>query len=171
MAEMKIKNLSKIQTDLRRRITQSLRSKDIREGIGEIVVDQIQREKKPVTSKATLAWRKYLEQANKVSKNYSRNSINITFTGELLNDLRKNVKAKFSVGKSSFVIEHSKKKHKKYKKPDGKKTKGLVKTYKQIQGFLEAKGYEYLTFSRTSKKRVIKFVRLKVLSKINKINK
>lgn len=168
MAVIRIKNLKQVQTAIRKEITKGLRAPEIRNGVGEIVVDQIQKEPIPVRSKATIAWRKYLEKGNKTSSRYSRGRINITFTGELLNDLKNNVKARFGAGKAEFVISQSKKKHKKYKKPDGKPVKGVAQSYEAIGDFLAAKGYNYLTFSSKSKKRVIQFIREKLFKNIGK---
>lgn len=162
MAKLRVKNLNKVRTNIRKRVTKALRDKSIREGVGEIVVDQIQKEPVPVTSEATKSWRKYLEKNNPTSIRYNRRFINITFTGELLKDLMKNVKAKFSKGSVEYVIEHSDKKHKKYKKPNGRPLKGTRKSYSEISDFIIDKGYDYLTFSEKSKTRVIRFIRDKV---------
>lgn len=166
MAKLKVKNLSKVQISIRKEITKALRDKDIRDGVGAIVVDQIQKEPIPVSSKVTLAWRKYLEKGNQVAKQYKRNFINITFTGELLADLKNNVKASFTAGKAEYVIEQSDKKHKKYKKPNGKTVKGERKTYKEISEFVIDKGYNYLTFSSKSKKRVIEFIKKELFKRL-----
>ena len=159
MAKLKIKNLRQVKTSIRKEITKGLRDKKIREGVGEIIVDQIQGEPVPVTSKVTTAWRKYLEKGNTPSSRYSRSQINITFTGDLLKDLKNNVKARFGAGKAEYVIEQSNKKHKKYKTPDGKPIKGDRQSYKDISDFIIKRGYNYLTFSSQSKKRVIEFIR------------
>lgn len=160
MATLKVTNLSRVKTNVRKQITKSLRDESFRRGVGEIVTDQIQNEKIPVSSKATRAWRKYLEKGNKpLDPNYDPDFINITFTGEQLKDLRQNVKARLGNTRAEFVIEHSNKKHKKYKKPNGKVTQGSVKTYKQISQFIIAKGYNYLRFSRKSKERVTEFIK------------
>jgi hypothetical protein len=166
MAKLKIKNLNQVQTSIRKQITKAARSPEIRKGVGEIIVDQIQKEPVPVTSKVTLAWRKYLEKANKTDSAYKRGSINITFTGELLADLKKNIKARIGAGKIEYVVEHSDKNHKKYKKPNGKLSKGAIKTYKDISELIIAKGYNYLTFSSKSKKRVLKFIQANIFRKL-----
>lgn len=159
MAKLKITNLKQVQTKIRQDLTKILRSKEVRQTVGEIVVSQIQEEITPVTSEKTIAMRKYYEKKNKTSAKYMREFINITFTGELLNDLMKNVKARFTGGNSDYVIEHSDKTHKKYKKPNGKTTGGSPKKYKEIQGYLEKLGYDYLKFSDKSKERVIEFIK------------
>jgi hypothetical protein len=115
MAKIKVKNLNKVQSSLRKKIRKALRSPNIREGVGEIVVDQIQDDSVPVQSEATIAWRKYYEKANETSPRYNRSKINFTFTGDLLKDLMKNVKARFDLNRAEFIIEQSNKKHKKYK--------------------------------------------------------
>ena len=166
MAKLKITNLSRVKTDIRKKMTKALRNPDIRDGVGEIVVDQIQKERKPVTSAATKAWRKYLERGNKTSNRYNSNYINMTFTGDLLKDLKDNIKARFVRGEVEYVIEQSDKKHKKYKKPDGKPVTGQSKSFKQISEYLNKNGHEYLIFSNKSKKRVIEYIRDKVFNMI-----
>ena len=74
MAKVKITNLSQLGNNLRKQVTKTLRDESFRRGVGEIVVDQIQKEPIPVSSKATKEWRKYLEKGNKTSNRYSRNT-------------------------------------------------------------------------------------------------
>lgn len=170
MAKVSVLNVKKVESKIKQDIRKVLRDKEVRTGVAEIVVDQIQKEKVPVTSEATKAWRKYLEQGNTTSNRYERPFINITFTGELLADLIKNIKASFTGGKSEYVIEHSDKKHKKYRKPNGKPLKGEAQSYKQIQGHLKRNGYEYLVFSNENLKRVIEFVKKTLFDKLKKGN-
>lgn len=163
MAKLTVTNLKNVQSQVRKKITLALRNPDIRKGVGEIIVDQIKKEPVPVTSNATIAWRKYWEKANQTDQAYNRRNINITFTGELLMDLMKNVKAKFNRGSVSYIIEQSNKKHKKYKKPNGKPSRSAALTYKEIGAEIEKKGYEYLTFSEKSKTRVLGFIKKTLL--------
>lgn len=168
MANLKVKNLNRIKLSIRKDIIKTLRSESVRTGIGEIVVSEIQKERVVVKSKATKIWRRYLEQKNMTSKKYDINFINITFTGALLKDLANNVRAKFSRRNAIFVIEPSNKKHRKYRKPNGKLVKGTAKTFKQVSDFVIAKGYEYLDFSDTSKNRVLKFIKKEIIFKLGK---
>ena len=166
MATLKIKNLNKINTQIRKQITKAARSPQIRAGIAEIVVDQIQKEPIPVTSKATKIWRKYLEQRNNTDKAYNRNLINITFTGDLLKDLAKSIKASIGAGKIEYILQHTDKKHKKYKKPNGKSTKGEAKSFKFISNEIIKKGYNYLVFSKKSNERVLKFFKENIFKQL-----
>jgi len=169
MAKVKVTNLSQLGTELRKKVTKSLRDESFRKGIGEIIVDQIQDEPVPVTSKATKAWREYLEKGNKpLSPKYDPENINITFTGEQLNDLKSNVKTRVGSTRAEFVIEHSTKLHSKYRKPNGKPVIGSRKTYKQISEFIIAKGYNYLRFSRKSKDRVAEFIQERLFELLSK---
>jgi hypothetical protein len=162
MAKLKIKNLKQVQNKIRRDITKVLRAKEVRIGVGEIVVEHIQTDPVPVKSKATLAWRNYLEEANQTAKEYIPGMINMTFTGALMKDLKKNVKASFTGGKAEYVIEQSDKKHKKYKKPKGGLVKGTAQTFKEIGGHLFKLGYKYLTFSKASKADVLRFIKKEI---------
>ena len=166
MTQIKLKNLNKIQTQIRKKIIKAARSPDIRQGVADEVVDQIRKEPVPVTKEATIAWRKYLEQRNPTHPDYKLRFINITFTGELLDDLKKSVLTQFSGSKISWVFEHSNRFHKKYKKPNGRTVKGKRKTHKQISEFVIAKGYKYLNFSDKSKSRVLKFVKDNIFRKL-----
>lgn len=168
MAKVKITNLSQLGNNLRKQVTKTLRDESFRRGVGEIIVDQIQKEPIPVSSKATKEWRKYLEKGNRTSNRYNRNMINFTFTGEQLEDLRKNVKLSLNSGKAMFIIEQSDKLHSKYKKPDGKPVKGARRSYKEISDFIIAKGYNYMTFSRKSKDRVAKFIQERLFELLSK---
>jgi len=168
MAKLEILNVKKVQTQIRQDIRKILRDKETRNGVGEIVVNGIRDTKFASAKKATKEWRKYLEKGNPTHEKYSRDKINITFTGELLNDLIKNVKAAFSGSKSEYVIEHSEKLHKKYKKPNGKPTKGKAQKYKAIQDFVEKLGYKYMVFSDKSKNNVLEFIRKKIIKTLKR---
>lgn len=157
MAKLTVKNLRQVQTKIRKDLTKTLRSKVVRDGVVDIVVDEIQKESSNASA-VTKKIRKYLERGNTTDPKYKRSKINITFTGELLRDLRKNIKARFTKGKAEYVIEHSGKKHKKYKNPKGKPI-GKVVSYKKINEYLKNLGYDYLTFSGKSKNKVLDFVR------------
>lgn len=167
MAILRVKNLRSIKSQLRKRITKALRDKKIRSGVAKIVVRNIRKETIPVKSKATIAWRKYYEKANKTHGSYNRKKINFTFTGDLLNDLISNVKAKFSKGKALFVLEQSKKKHKKYKKPDGKTSKSRALTHAEISDIIIHKlGYKYMTFSKKSENEVLAFIKKELFKRL-----
>lgn len=157
MAILRIKglDLKKLETSIRLDFTKALRSKKLQDEIGDAIVDQIQKEPKPVRSAATKAWRKYLEQNNTTDPAYRRGKINITFTGALLADLKDSIVTDFNKGLVSFVMRHSSKTHAKYLKPDGGKLKGKSQSFKDISGHIIKLGYNYLKFSATSKKRVV----------------
>jgi len=44
--------------------------------------------------------------------------------------------------------------------------KGSAKKYTDIQGYLEKLGYNYMTFSSKSKKRVIEFIRTNIFKNL-----
>jgi hypothetical protein len=168
MARLQVLNVKKVESQIKQDIRKALRSKELRDGVGEVVVNQIRQEKVPVTSKKTKKMREYFEKANSTHPDYERSYINITFTGELLSDLIKNVKAAFTGGKSEYVIEHSDKLHKKYLKPSGKPTKGSRVKYEKLQEYLREKGYDYLTLSEINIKRVTEFVKEKLFDMLKK---
>lgn len=168
MTKLRITNLKQVQTSIRKEIIKVLRDESIRDNVGKIVVDEIRDEKFPVTSQVTKKWREYLEKGNKTHEKYNRNYINLTFTGELLNDLRGNIKARFTKGKAEYIIEHSNKKHNKYKKPSGKPLKGTKQSYKKIGEYLFLLGYPYLIFSNKSEKKVLKYIKEAILKRLTR---
>jgi len=117
MATLKVLNSKKIQTSLRKRITKELRSKDIRTGVAEIIVDDIKSSNLGTPAKFTKEMREYYEQFNRTDPKYRRGKISANFTGELLQDLINNVKAKFGNGLATYILEHSEKGHEPYKQP------------------------------------------------------
>ena len=125
MAKLKILNLKKVQTSLRKQITKELRSKEIRTGVAEIIVSDIKDSNLGTPAKFTKEMREYLEPYNKTDSKYRRGKISANFTGELLQDLINNVKAKFGNGLAIFVLEHSAKGHKPYKQPSDGAGKGV----------------------------------------------
>ena len=133
MAKLKILNLKKVQTSIRKKITKQLRSKDVRQGVAEIVVDDIKDSNLGAPAEFTKDMRQYLEQFNRTDPKYRRGKISANFTGELLQDLINNVKAKFSGGSSTFVLEHSDKGHSPYKQGKGKNKFSKKKTFKETR--------------------------------------
>ena len=163
MAKLKIKNLKNVQSAIKKSIIRSARG--LKKGVAETVVDQIRKESTSAAS-STIEARKYLEKGNRTHPEYNRGNINITFTGEQLDDLKKKPTVDTTGGKVEYVIEHTGGKHKKYKKANGKPMKGSAKKYTDIQGYLEKLGYNYMTFSSKSKKRVIEFIRTNIFKNL-----
>ena len=80
----------------------------------------------------------------------------------MLKDLIKNIKAKFSSGNATFILEHSDKQHKPYKTKTGKTKQS---SYKDISKGVQ-KYYPYLKFSSKTQSKVIKFIRDKVFKNL-----
>ena len=145
MATLKVKNLKNVEKALTRnirvKINKIFRDKSLRSDVGEIVAKDIKAQSWGEPETSTLRWRKLYQQYNKTDHKYKQNKINITFTGELLEDLSKNVKA--IPTKKSFEIKQSDKLHKKYK--GKKKLLGKKRSkYSDIHDGLESLGYDYL---------------------------
>lgn len=190
MAKLKILNLKQVQTALRKRITKQLRSPEIRKGVAEIIVSDIKDSNLGTPAKFTKEMREYLEPYNKTDPKYRRGKISANFTGELLQDLINNVKAKFGSGKASYVLEHSNKSHKPYKQGKGKARFSKKKTFKETRfdkktgsfkqvnktskipykfistQLIKRLGYDYLKFSDKTQDKVIKFIREKVFKNL-----
>lgn len=169
MAKVKIKNLKKVTSDVRLKITKELRAPEFRKGIGDIVVEEIKDTNLRSPTEATKAWRKYLEKGNQTDSKYNKNQIKALFTGELLEDLRNNVRLSTSKRVVEFIVEQTNKLHKKYKKPNGKPTKGKRQTFKQIQNYLEDLNINYITNAKnkeTTQKKILDFIRKELFKRL-----
>lgn len=114
--KVKVLGLKKVTSLLRKEIIRELRSKEVRRGIADIVIEAIRNNPIPVTSEVTKSFREYFEQFNTTHPSYRRSQINFTFTGQLLEDLRTNVRLESNRGKGySFIFEQSNRLHKGYK--------------------------------------------------------
>ena len=190
MAVVKIRNLSQLRKNLNAKfkivINKTLRSKNLRDQVGKVVAqdirDNFENGTSVLASPITQAFREFLEQYNSTHPDYRRRKINITFTGELLNDLASNVKADtINLG---FIIEHSNKKHSTYKsggtfakktvKVTSLKTKKTTDreqklTHRQISDHVIARGYDYLKVSDKGKKEILKLVQKEILANIKQV--
>lgn len=165
MAKIKVTGLNKIKSNIRKFVTKELRDKTLRNTIGRVVVEDIRKTTFRAAAPSTQKYRAYLEKYNKTHKTYNRTKINVTFTGELLNDLLKNVKFQSKRGVVSYIISQSTKLHKKYK---GKK-KGIGKkrsSYADISdGLINKRKIPYLTLQDKTLSKVLKLIRKTIESK------
>ena len=168
MATIKLKNLKNVQRDvafkLKVKIRQLLRSNQVRNVVGAMVIKDI---KDNITfgapEKSTLRWRERYDPLNTTDPAYSRTKLNAVFTGELLNDLATNVKA--DTISSSFVIEHSNKKHKKYQGVT--KKIGSRSSYSDIsKGLIEDLRYDYLKISKQGRTKITAYIKSELLKLI-----
>ena len=169
MAKVKVNNLKNVTSNIRLKITKELRAPEFRKGIGDIVVEEIKDTNIRSATDATKAWRKYLEKGNQTDPKYNINQIKALFTGELLEDLRNNVRLSSTKGAIEFIVEQSNKLHKKYKKPNGKPTKGKRQTFKEIQGHLEKLKINYITNAKnkeSTQKKIIDFIRKELFKRL-----
>lgn len=163
--KLKVKNLKSLTIEIQKRVRKVLRDKDIRDGLGDILVEYIRTQSFGRPAKATIAARKYLEKYNVTDPDYNRSKIKAIFTGKLLEDLASNVKADFKPGKVGYVFEQSNKKHPKYQ---GKTKKvGSRSSYKAIQEGLENLGYNYVKIDDATIDKMINFIRSKLLNKLS----
>lgn len=182
MAKFRLTNLSKVKSDIKKAVRKSARDPEIREGIGTLIVNDIQANPAGSAGEVTKAFREFFEQYNDTDKKYSRGKINITFTGDLMRDLKKNVKANLEGDTVTYVIEQSDKPHKNLKsggafKPKtvkGKTKKGktvnrqVKHTHKEIGRFVEKKGYDYLDFPQRLLDKLSRFIQNRLRAKIKK---
>jgi len=157
MAKVKVTGLKKVRSDIRKFITKELRQKELRAEVGDIVVQSIRATKYGTPAASTKKWRKRYDKLNKTHDTYRQNNINVTFTGELLNDLAGNVKAKSTGGQFVYVVEHSSKLHKKYNGVSGKIGK-RVKYSTISDGIINKHGYDYLNISKGTLKKVVSHI-------------
>ena len=184
------------KAEFRKRVRKIVRDKDVRKEIGDLVVKDIQGRtyrKLNLGNKGDKAYFRFREAVKGKSPKYKKRKINLTITGELLNDIATNVKTKLSGGKLEWVFQHSSKRHKSYQlsieyqtKKGKKKTKTVrrggrkvqstdlqtkkVKTrrvgarYDDIREGLESYEYFYLTISEKMRLAIVKRAR-KIISR------
>lgn len=160
MAKIKIKGIKevskKLDKDIRIELNKVLRNPVLRLKIGDIVVNDIKGNVNfgsPAPS--TLKWRERYDQINPTDPAYSRNKLNAVFTGELLEDLRTNVRAYPT--ELTFEVGHSDKRHKKYQgvtKKIGSRAK-----YSEISGYLvNDLGYDYFQLTKKAQSEITKLI-------------
>jgi translation elongation factor P/translation initiation factor 5A len=123
MAKLRVKNIKKVISTFRKEVIKVARSKETRMEVGEIIVEDIQDNPAATAGPVTRDFREFFEQFNTTDPKYNRSLINITFTGELMKDLRNNVKVDTTSGQIEYIIEQSNKKHKNLKGEPDRKTK------------------------------------------------
>jgi len=170
MATVKVTGLKQIQSSIRKFITKELRRKDLRENVGKLVVDSIRSKRFGSPTKSTRKWRERYDSLNTTHPRYSRNNINITFTGELLVDLEKNIKSNSTGSRFQYVISHSDKLHKKYNGVSGKI--GSRSKYSDISdGLINKWGYDYLTFDDKTLTKVVSYINKEIVKSFKNFNK
>ncbi len=188
---VKVIGLKKVLSIIRKQIILELRSKEMRVGIAEIVIDSIRSNKIRVTSDITLAFREYFEQFNRTHPDYRRENINFTFTGKLLKDLENNVRLESKKSQYTFIFKQSDKIHPGYKFRSssgsafgaiknnksganiGKQKKGKSGTtqgiaFSKITEYLNAKGYDYLNIDAETLTRSEKFIQNRLSIRLKK---
>jgi|688.fasta_scaffold876883_2 hypothetical protein len=171
-ATVSIKGIKQLEARLNRKLRVQLnrlfRDESLRDKIGEIVVKDIKENyvsKKP-PKESTLKWREIHDKINSTDPAYDKNSIKAVFTGELLNDLRNNIKA--DTNNKKFVIEHSNNKHSKYNGPNGKT--GSESPYNKIsKGIIEKWKHNYMVLSPEAKEEIANLVREKIFELVSRI--
>lgn len=191
MTKLRIKNLKQVQTSIRKEIIKALRDKKIAGRVALIAVNDIRNTSLGDAADFTKEMRDYYKPVNKTNPKYKRNDIRITFTGELLNDLIKNVKLESSKSKLAYVIEHSdglhdqyrqpkKKKDRKFKKKTHKETRFDKKSgeFKQVNRatkipykfistqLIKRLGYDYLKFGKDTEAKILKFIKSEIFKRL-----
>lgn len=171
MAKIKLKGVNdlakKLNRSLQVEVNKLFRDKTLREEIGRIVVEDIKANYDGGSpAKSTLKWRERYDKLNATDPAYNRNKIKAVFTGELLEDLRTNIKA--DTTQKQFVMEHSGKLHKKYQgvtKKIGSRT-----PYNKISEYLiDDMGYNYLQLTDEAREKIVSLVRDKLYRLITNI--
>jgi hypothetical protein len=161
MAKIKIKGVKEVSDKLNRNIrielNKILRDPALRQKVGQIVVDDIKANVDFGSSApGTLKWRETYDQINATDPAYSRNKLNAVFTGELLEDLKNNVRA-FPT-ELTFEIAHSDKRHKKYQGVT--KMIGSRSKYSEIsEGLVKGLGYDYFKLTKRAQSEITKLIR------------
>ena len=165
MAVVKVTNLKNVTSAIKKQIIKASRDKSIRLGIGELIVDDIQRTTFRTLGSGEAYFKFRLRIKNKKDPKFKPTKINLTITGRLMKDLKSNVKVNTTGGQIRYVIEHSDKNHPQYSlknKRSGTKKPDPV-PYKTIQQGLSAAGYDYLNFNNRQLAKLSKFINNKLI--------
>lgn len=166
MARIRVSGLKGIKSSIRKEITKELRAKELRQTMGALVAESIKDNPQGSASKGTVKWRKRYERLNATDPKYNLLTINFTFTGELLEDLKKNVRVATERGKIIFTFANSDKRHRKYQgvtKKIGSRSK-----YSEIEKGLRDLDYDYPRLEDGVIEKITKFVREKILTALRK---
>lgn len=161
MAKIKIKGVEeaskKLSRNLRIEMNKIFRNPVLRKNVGQIIIDDIKKNVNFGTpSERTRKWREVYDKLNTTDPAYSRNKLNATFTGELLEDLKNNVKG-FPTA-LTFEIGHSNKRHKQYQGVT--KKIGSRSTYQEISsGLVDNLGYDYFQLTDKAQDQITKLIR------------
>lgn len=155
MAEVKIKGLDKLEIKLKKQVNKGmrrlLRSKAARETVAQTAKDEIRKNVFGVAAASTQETRARLEETNKTHPSYNRAAINVTFTGEQIDDLRANLLTGSNA--LGYKIEHGSGKHKQYKNSKGKNI-GKKIEYRTLQKHLKTKGYDYTILTADNRRKI-----------------
>jgi hypothetical protein len=166
MARLKVKDLKGVKSAIRKEITKELRTKETRETIGEIVVESIKDDPQGLPAPSTLDWRRRYDPLNNTDPKYNRLSINFTFTGKLLDDLKRNVRQAVERGKILFIFANSDRKHPKYQGVT--KKIGSRSPFSEIEKGLRSLGYQYPRINDGAVRDVTETVRKRLLKALRK---
>lgn len=161
MAKVKIEGLDKVQRALNRnlkiQVNKLFRDEELRKKVGVIVVKDIKENVDMAeASDKTKKWREVYGKLNKTDPAYNKDRIKAVFTGELLEDLKTNVKG-FPTERT-FEIGHSNKKHKKYQGVT--KKIGSRSTYSEISdGLVKKLGYNYFQLTDEAQKEIADLIK------------
>lgn len=168
MAKVKIKGVQKLASSLnanmRVAVNKLMRDANLRDKIGSIIVKDIKENvDMGAASPVTVKIREYFEKYNVTDPAYSRSRVKAVFTGQLMEDLRKNVKS--ITTEMAFEVKNSDKKHKGYKTKNGK-TKG--ESFSKISGWIvDDLGYNYFQLTQEAQAAItneVQNVLFKILS-------
>ena len=161
MAKVKISGVDKVQRALNRnlkiQVNKLFRDAALRSKVGEIVVADIKKNYDGgEASKGTKDWRAIYDKINTTDPVYKPTRIKAVFTGELLEDLKNNVKG-FPTERT-FEVAHSNKRHRKYQGVT--KKIGSRSPYSEIsKGLVEDLGYNYFTLSKKAEDDITELIR------------
>jgi len=164
--KIRLKNLNDIHKVIEKRVVDTMRSKHTQKSVTDIFIEGIRDRKFKASNELRRHRKNYLELGNKTHKKYERPTINITFTGEQLDDLRRGSNLKISKQSAQYTIKHTKGLHKKYKTPKGKSEKGKPVPYKTISKRMEELSYGYLKIPHEKVvKKMIKYLKREIMNR------
>jgi hypothetical protein len=154
-------SINRISKEYRKKVINTLRADDLRQDIATSISTSLLDKPKDFGSakEPYKSYRAKLSKKNTTAKNFNKNRIKALFTGELFEDLadKRAVRNKATSKGIEYEIQHTSRKHKKYKGTKGKRSK-----YRDISAGLYKLGYQYFNFTKSLEKKIIKIVNKKI---------
>lgn len=167
MAKVTVTGLDKVRRQVGKNVNiqlnKVLREKELREGLAQDVIDYWRKNPFGTAAKATIDNRIYLEKYNKTHPSYATPLINVTFSGQQLDDLKRGTTA--SPTKGIIEIKNTARVRTRYSGANGKVGKSLK--FDKLYSHLSGMGYDYLNLPKVVLDKLSKRIQDRLLRLFN----